>query len=268
MKKILACTFLALIFSLTCPVIAQAATGDLVIDEVGVVTAQERESLNTRAQTISTQYECDVAIIVVDEMSVPSDAIESAIQAFYGHEIGSGSDLNGILLFLSMADRDYALIAHGYGNTALTDYGRDVMLKQAILPPLKEDRYNDSFTAFLDKADQYLLQARDGMPFDTNNPDPTYTDDSAIMWRIAVMVLVPLLIALIICQVWKSKMKSARLAKDANRYVAESGLILTAQSDQFLYRTHVRTPIPDSSSSSGGGTTIGSSGFSGSSGKF
>jgi len=163
-----------------------------------------------------------------------------------------------------MAERDYALIAYGFGNTAFTDYGKDVMLDNHILPLLRNNRYNEAFSAYLDKAEEYLAMARDGTPFDRHN-DPNATDTS-YMLKLGVIIIIPLLIAFIVCSIWKSQMKTAVLARTACNYIPPGGFQLTNQEDVFLYRTTQRIKIERSSSS--GGTTTDSRGFSGRSGKF
>ena len=66
--------------------------------------------------------------------------------------------------------------------------------------------------------------------------------DSGVI-KIAVVVLVPIIISLIICLVWRSKMKTAKLAKTADNYIPENGFILAVQVDTFLYKTTTRRKI-------------------------
>ena len=61
--------------------------------------------------------------------------------------------------------------------------------------------------------------------------------------KIAITILVPIIISLIICLVWRSKMKTAKLAKTADNYIPENGFVLTVQSDTFLYRTTTRRKV-------------------------
>ena len=61
--------------------------------------------------------------------------------------------------------------------------------------------------------------------------------------NLAIIVLVPMLISLIVCLVWKSKMKTAKIAKTADQYIPEGGFNLTAREDTFLYRTTSRVRV-------------------------
>ena len=74
---------------------------------------------------------------------------------------------------------------------------------------------------------------------------------------IVILIAVAFLISLLICLVWRSKMKTAKLARGADNYVPEGGFRLTGSSDVFLYRSVTRTRIQSSqpsSSGSGGGS--------------
>jgi hypothetical protein len=107
--------------------------------------------------------------------------------------------------------------------------------------------------------------ARDGEPFDVHN-DPD-APGMPIHIKLAIIILLPALIALIICTMWKNQMKTAVKAKMACNYIPPGGFRLTGQEDTFLFKTQSRTKV-ESNKSSSGGTTRDSRGFSGRSGKF
>ena len=79
----------------------------------------------------------------------------------------------------------------------------------------------------------------------------TEEDSSDFLIKLAVVVLVPIIIAAIVCSIWKSQMKTAVIAKTASNYIPPGGFKLTNKADTFLYRTQTRTKIQTSSSSSG-----------------
>jgi len=265
-KKILITILLTFLLTALLAPVAIAADLDLVTDITGTLTDAQKERLNQRAERISEQYRCEVAIVVIDAMDDRAGAFAWAQQIYQDYNFGYGSDRSGVLLFLSLAERDYSLIAFGFGNTAFTDYGKDVMLDNYILPLLGNNRYYDAFSAYLDKAEEFLAMARDGTPFDIHT-DPA-AQRTSNMIKIAVVIIVPLIIAFIICSVWKNQMKTARVATTACDYIPPGGFQLTGYADTFLYRTVTRTRVKIQSSSSSGGTTTNRSGFSGRGGKF
>jgi len=264
MKRILVTIFL--VFSLSFGLFSTVSAADLfmVTDTTGTLSDSQWETLNTRAESITEKYKCDVAIIFIDEMTDNDGAFEWAQYLFNYYNFGYGSDRSGVLLFISLAERDYALIARGFGNTAFTDYGKDVMLDRYILPLLGENRFFEAFSAYLDKAEEFLALARDGTPFDRGT-DPN-SEGLSLLFKLAIIIFLPLIVAFSICSLWKSKMKTARIAQTACSYIPPGGFQLTGRADMFLYRTKIRTKIQSNSSS--GGTTVNSGGFSGRSGKF
>jgi len=238
----------------------------LVHDMSGTLSDSQISQLNTRATRISNQYNCFVAIYVEEGMGIYNNPINPGLRAeeLFNEIV---PDNNGILLYLSFYGTDtyYYLIANGYGNTAFTDYGKDVMLDNHILPLLRNSRYYDAFSTYLDKAEEFLSMARNGTPFDVHT-DPN-AQGTSILVKLAIIILIPLFIAFLVCSYWKSQMKTARIATTACNYIPPGGFQLTNSADTFLYQTVTRTKI-QSSSSSGGGTTTNSRGFSGRGGKF
>jgi cytochrome bd-type quinol oxidase subunit 2 len=74
--------------------------------------------------------------------------------------------------------------------------------------------------------------------------DSNAADDAGSLGvKLAVIILVPLIVALLVCSIWKSKMKTARLARTADNFIPQGGFRLTGQEDRFLYRTTVRRKI-------------------------
>lgn len=135
MKRI-AALFLA-ILSLTLIMLlpVQAAEFDLVADGVGMLSDDEYFELNELAMDITEQFQCEVSIVIIDYKG--SDDIEEYAKSFYKeYDYGYGEDKSGLMLFLSMEERDYAIIAYGYGNTVFTDHGKDVLADRYLLPML------------------------------------------------------------------------------------------------------------------------------------
>lgn len=285
MKKtgVLLLLLAALCFALPLP--AMAAELDAVTDAAGLLTDTERGELNDRAEELAEQYQCAVYIVTLEDMEDMggSDAYDLATAVYTEYDLGYGEEKSGLLLLLSMAERDYALIAYGYGNTAFTDYGKDVLLDEDVLPLLGEDAYYEGFSAYLDTAEEYLSMARSGKPFDVENAPgygetdgsygvtarPRY-DEGEFAIRLGAVILLPLLLAGGICLYWKRQMNTAVSARTADRYIPSDGFHLTGQQDAFLYRTETRRRIEKPSSGGGhaGGTSMRSGGFSGRSGKF
>lgn len=256
MKRIRALIILLLTIVFVIPMPAQAADFDLVADGVGVLTDDEYIELNQLAQDITDEYQCEVSIVVIEDTG-DDDAIDFAKFVYNEYGYGYGADKSGLMLLISMEERDYAMLAYGYGNTAFTDHGKEVLADKYLLPMLAEDDYYTAFVSYLNQTAKFLQMAKNGAPFDTGLAP-------WIKWLIVIFV--PLLIAGIICFIFYSQMKTAVEERAADSYILAGGVNLTMQADQFLYTTETRKTIEKKSSS--GGTTVDSDGSSSSGGKF
>lgn len=241
----------------------QAAELNYVTDAAGLLTDWEWEELEYTAQEISQQYECDVYIMALDDFTEYSDtydAYEAAKDLYIRYDLGYGPEKSGVMLMLSMAERDYALIAYGYGNTAFTDYGKE-KLTEVFLDDFGRDDWYGGFRDYLSKCGSMLASARDGVPLDRG------TDPGIIFVGLLISVALSCLIALIVCCILESKMRSVRPQTEADAYLRTGSLHFTSRDDRFTHMTTHRVKREKSSRRSGG-TTVDSDGFSGSSGKF
>ncbi len=246
----------------------------LVCDAYGLLTEEEDEALNQSAETYSAMYECDIIVVVVSDTEGYNveDYTEAVYQQF---DYGWGEEKSGVILLLSMEERDYDLAAYGYGNVAFTDYGK-AWLMDDVLPFLGDDDWYGGFNKYIDLCADYLRQAREGNPVDYYGKDDPWDEPVRRQgfYVTAPMVLMSLIIGLIpagiTVLVMRGKMKSAGLQARADSYL-DSDLQLTERTDRFLNKTTTRVRRSDDSGSrSGGGhgTSVRSSGFSHHSGKF
>lgn len=283
---------LVLMLSLTLPVMASTDDSDAqltyVTDSVGLLTDAQRASLESEAAAVSAAQNCSVyAIIVDDYRDYVSTNITDCAQAIYDYyNLGWGEDRDGILLLLSMDDRDYGLIAHGdVANAAFTDYGKYVLADE-FLDDFAENEWYDGFEDYIEESGVFLNYYYAGSPVDTNPDeydgryDDAYEDYfgssgsifDSILVKLGITVIVPLVIAFVVCAVLRSRMKTVHIAKNADSYADRNSLNITDSSDHFSHVTEMVIPKPDTSKSGGGGlggggTSI-SGGFSGHGGKF
>lgn len=239
---------------LLCIPICAAAQPNHVYDQYGLLDADEAAALEQKAAALSREYGCGLYILVVhDYTDYASSTFSFAIDTFEAREMGMGSDKTGVLLMLSMADRDYELLFHGKEtDTIFTEYGRDKM-EERFLDEFRYDNFYEGFHAYLDCCGEYLEAARQGHPFDRQK-------------EFSVLFFLPGILAAVITGiVLYAPMKSAVQKQDADDYLVSESLKLHHRTDLFVNRTVVRTPKESSSS---GGSSHRSGSYSGRSGKF
>ena len=246
----------------------------VIHDDCGLLTNHEISELEERASQTAQTYNCGVYIYVVKDMDsytfdyeVYNDAfgIEAFAQYLFFNELkGVGASGDGILLVMSMKERDYDIMAHGsFGNYAFTDYGKD-KLADSFLDYFSEGEWYRGFFTYLNKVDRFLQAAADGNPVDIG----TRVQEHNLPISLAAGLIFGFIVALISCLTMKNGMKSVHTARIASNFIAQNGIQIPIQKDMFTHNTVVRTPIQTSSSGGGGGTHINSSGSSHHSGKF
>jgi len=228
-----------------------------IIDETGTLTGAQIENLNIKAAALSEKRECGVYVWIVDlvpeKYARTVDDLEGYVDAFYErYDLGWGDDNNGMVLLLEIGDipgeRDYLLNTHGSCTTFFNNDRREKLLDDKIVPLFREAFSNGNFYKV---ADVFLDQIEN-----------EYVTNFIVTLglKLAAVILLPMLIALIVCSSWKAQMKTAKIARTADNYIPEGGFKLTGKTDMFLYRTTMRTKIErESSSSSGGGGSRSSS---------
>lgn len=185
---------------------------------------------------------------------------------------------------LSMAERDFQMLAHGdTANAAFTDYGKYIM-QDEFLDNFREDDWYGGFADYIAACGRYLEANANGAPIDVEPSDETEEEYEPLsfgdkLFFAALMAFrfglpLGLIVAFIVCAIYKRQLKSVRRATEAARYTVSGGAEITAREDRFTHTTEVRTPIKtesddhDSDPSFSGGTTVNSGGFSHSGGKF
>ena len=252
---------------------------DYVSDFAGILTAEERDALNDRAAQISEAYGFPVYIVVVyDHTEYVNGNIEYfAEEVFHSYGLGAGETEEGIILALSMKERDYDLYAHGdFGNYAFTDYGKG-QLADSFLDNFRQNDWAGGFADYIDNCGLLIQRARNGDPLDIWIPDPVEEKkpEGLTPFKALLGLLFPGLISGATVSGMAKQMKTANRQTGASNYIARGGVNLTARQDQFINRSVTRQVIrrqdPGNRPGGGhyGGTTIsGSHGGSHSSGKF
>ena len=262
-----------ILFLLLTPAVWSASA--LVHDDCGLLSNHEITELQTRASQIAQTYNCGVYIYVVKDMNaftydyeIYEDAfgIEAFAQYLFFNELkGVGPSADGILLVMSMKERDYDIMAHGsFGNYAFTDYGKD-KLADSFLKYFAKGKWYKGFSSYLKRVDQFLKLAADGNPVDIGSG---HIREHNLPLSIAAALIFGMIVALISCLSMKRGMKSVHTAKIASNFIAKNGIKIPIQKDMFTHNTVVRQQLQSSTSSGGGGTSINSSGSSHHSGKF
>lgn len=237
-----------------------------VFDISDLLTYEEWEELEARAADISNRQHCGVYFALVDDFTDYGDGgvYEVTYQLYHGSELGMGSGRDGIIVLLSMAERDYAMFVYGeYAEYAFDEYGQE-KLEETFLPDFGDDDWYGGISHYLNTCDEFLTKAESGEPV----REALWVWVVSYLFMIIFITAVCCVISGIICYMLLRGMKTVSQKVEANEYIAEGGLQLTERYDQYTHTTETRTKIQKESSSGGSTYSESGGGGSGRSGKF
>ena len=139
-------------------------------DSAEVLTEDEDNELEASLEELSVRQSFDVVIATIESLeSVDYDSMEAYADDLYDFcQFGYGSDMDGVLLLVSVGDRKWHISTCGYGITAFTDAGIQYLGEQ-MTPFMADGDYAGAFRTFVQWADDYVTAAREGHPYDVNN---------------------------------------------------------------------------------------------------
>lgn len=271
MKKKITAMLLALVLCLGTVIPAFAADTDgfsdkyyRVNDLAGLLSDSEEAALLATLDEISLRQKMDVTVATVEDLDGYSTAAEYADAVYEFCDYGYGKSRDGLLLLISMEDRDWAISTCGFGITAFTDAGIAYISKQ-IKPDLSDGNYAAAFDTYAKLCDRFITQAKTGTPYDKGNLP---REPLSMIW-IPLSVVIGVVLALVIVGVMKGKLKTVRSQAAATSYMKKDSLAVTDSSDLFLYHTVTRSEkAKDSDSGSSTHTSSSGTTHGGGSGKF
>lgn len=221
----------------------QSSVGmEYVFDISNLLTYEEWEELEARAADISNRQHCGVYFALVDDFTDYGDGsvYEVTYQLYHGSELGIGANRDGIIVLLSMEERNYAMFVYGeYAEYAFDEFGQEE-LEERFLGDFGDNDWYGGISNYLDACDEFLTKADAG--------DPVRLSYWEYFPAVAFLACLP---AGAVCLVLKCGMKTVHRKTEADKYIAKGGLHLTQQYDRYTHTTETCTKIETESSSSG-----------------
>lgn len=233
---------------------AEHTNYERVIDQAGLLSVSEIDNLIKQFDAISEKHKFDVTVVTLEDIN-GMDPEDAAWGVYQEAGYGQGPNLDGVVLMLSMAERDWAIEAAGFGETAINEDARDYLIDQ-IIDDLHNGNYYEAFATYGDVCDALVTQAEEGKP---------YKKPFAFGFSILISLITGLIGGGGTVGALKSNLKSVHSKSQARQYVKNDSFRLTESRDRFLYRNITRTRIPKNENS---GRSGGGGGHSGSHGKF
>ena len=235
MKKKCLIFFVMLVVILSESAFAQ----ERIVDNAGLLSADQRENLRRLAGSIYQTYSFNLVIVTERDIGNASPMVYADD---YFDNNGYGQD--GCLFLQVTGSRDYWISTSGTGMEILNDYafGR---LETDTVKFLSAGNNYEAYLAFIQDWDLFL------------NLDKNYRSYNFFYQWNAVLVTISWVIAFavgfIVVHVWKKGMDTALPQRAASAYVVPGSLAFNVRRDDFLYSTVTRTRRQTQQGSSGGG---------------
>ena len=237
-----------------------------IMDTAKLLSKEDVSSLEEKLSKISEQQKLEIVVVTTQD-SEGFEVSDYAERIFSTCDYGYGETKDGILLLLSMKERDWYIATHGYGKTVLSDRQVESVGKK-IVPALSAGNYANAFSSFADECNNYIEAAKSGnADYDS---DGNYSRTPLPITALPICFGIGLIIALIIVGIMKKKLKTAVRQKEANNYVKDGSFRVTESYDQFLYSNVTQTRISRDNNDSydSGSSSSSDSSFGGGGGKF
>ena len=249
MKRICS-VFLALVLCFALALRADAAQMPRLVDAADLLTQSQEAELLDRLDRVSQELQVDVVIVTMETLGgYSADAVVEAYYDEYG--FGFGPNRDGVLLLLSMDERDYRILSNGFAADAISMSDIDT-IGEHIVGELSEGEYMEAFMEFVSLCVYEIEGERNGFPF-------------AFGKSLLISLIIGFVVALIVTGVMRAQLRSVKTQTGAREYTVPGSMHLTRSADLFLYRTLDRRRKPQNTASGfrggGGGRNVGGGKF-------
>ena len=218
---------------------AQAEAAGAVYDNAKLLNQAEKERLTQKIQQIEQKY--GVRIGVVTQPTLQGRPVGQVANALLDSGY-RGAQNGGIVLLLSMQERDWYVATDNAMRARITDKEGVKYIQEEMVPKLKDGKYGDAFEKYVDAVETMVAYyAKEGKPYD---PSAGFHPLAAI----AALVL-GLLGGYGVRETLISSMSNVTPAARASEYLTDGSFDLTDSDDRFLFMNVTRTKKSKSSGS-------------------
>ena len=139
---------------------------EYVFDLCDLLPYEAWQELESRAKALTERHHCAIYFALVDDYTEygDEDVYLTTAQLYHNSGLGYGEGRDGIIVLLSMAERDYAMFVYGtYAEYAFNEYGQEE-LEGYFLGDFGRDDWAGGISHYLDACHEFLTKAEAGEP--------------------------------------------------------------------------------------------------------
>ena len=235
MKKHIALFLCLMLLFLASPALALDLGPWPIVDDAGLLTPQEEESLRQKSTVIYERDGIWVTVLTVNHLNGKS--AQRYADDFYDNNYYRDHP-NGVLFLIAMDSRDWYISTCGTAIDRLTDYELDQIFF-SMADDLSDNRFYDAFTVYLDLLPQYMQVAP--------QTEPGIGDLIRIL---PIALLIGAAAGGITILVMRGQMNTATPQHSAGNYLVNGSFQLKKHFDIFLYSRVTRTRKPENNGTS------------------
>lgn len=279
MKRIIRLLLVAFVLTLTfLPVFTKvkAEHPERVIDEMGLLTEEERQELEDLCDEVSERQQVDVVIVISDKFTY-DNMVQEADDYYDYNGYGLRHDHSGSLLLVGKDSEGYFVYIStcGYGIYCYSDYGIDHLIDTIVASYDEGNNWFNGLKAYINRCDELIDMANEGKPYDIyfDDPEPEPEPDPMVETAKSAGISAGLggIAALIGTTILKGKNKSVYHKHEARDYARPGSFKCYNNRDLYLYSRTTAAPRlsrhPAAAGGGGGGFRGGSSTHTSSSGR-
>lgn len=231
-----------------------------IIDDAHLLLPKEVSYLEEYSAELCDYYGIDVVVLTVD--SLMGKSAQDYADDYYEN---AGYSEDGVLLLLTMAEREWYISTSGSMRYVLTDYGIQ-QVGESALPYFAEELWYDGFCSYLFSLPEYLDAYEQGTPIDgyaDYSGDYYHGDQEEILYyeeasapSFGFSLLCGMVVAGIVILIMRATMITKRAQRGASEYMKSGSWNVTQHRDMFLYSKVTKTRRQESSRSSSGGSSV------------
>lgn len=200
-----------------------------IVDNVNVLSDNQKLNLETKLNELSNKYDIDVVVYLSNDTSYDEDITSEGCEFYDLNGYGYGDDHRGLLLIINYETRMFDVITTGDSVRNKYDgYIEDCF--DAMMDSLADDPY-EAIKIFTNWVDTRFISEQ--QPSNNNNPikkDNTIRD-------LSVAGIFSTIISVIVGIILKKQLKTEGKKRGASNYIDKNSFNLTRSGDIFLYRT-------------------------------
>lgn len=208
MKKKTIALFTVILMCAFCSITAFAADSlPYLVDEADLFTSAEEESLSSKLETVSNEFELDIVVLTITTLG--DKTIEDYADDYYDY---SGYGKDGALLLIAVDEDE-----------------RYVSTCGSCIDAIDVSALGDEISGYLD--DKNYVSAVNGLVDYVNK---AFSFD--LGFNLLVSIVIGLIVAYIVVSSMKGKLKSVRMQNQATNYIKANSMNVAVSRDIFLYR--------------------------------